>query len=229
MNIALILALISIGLVDSINPSAIVMTIAQLSGRTHVVRNSLAYIVGIFCTYYTLGVVLILAYAKFGSLVSLDVTPITTFFYNPPQWAFTLQGIIGLFTIIYSVFFFKKIENEFKESKTASAKSSILSSFILGIVITGVEAGTAIPYFGAILTLYLSNIGIAQSLILLVMYNLIFVLPPLCIIGLYLIFKDQFQSIINIINQLQVRYTHLVIKYGMIGIGMGLIAGSIIK
>jgi cytochrome c biogenesis protein CcdA len=229
MNISLILTLISIAIVDSINPSAIVMTLVQLNGTKKVIANSLAYIFGIFCTYYTLGIVLIYLYSTVGSNFNVDFTPLTSFFEKPPNWAYWSQLILGIATIIYAIKFYKRADNNSTNTNNKSAKSSIVSSFILGIIITGVEAGTAIPYFGAISALYIANVGMFQSVVLLFFYNLIFILPPLTIVALFVLFRSKFQSVIDSINQFTTKYSYPTLKYGMTLVGLMLIVDSIVR
>jgi cytochrome c biogenesis protein CcdA len=228
MNFSLILTLMSIAIVDSINPSAIVMTLVQLNGTKKVIPNSLAYILGIFCTYYTLGIVLIYLYNTVGSSFKVDFSPIASFFVKPPNWAYWSQLVIGIATIVYAMIFYKRIDNN-STNNIKTAKTSFLSSFILGIIITGVEAGTAIPYFGAISALYIANLGMLQSIILLFFYNLIFILPPLTIVGLFVLFRSKFQTVIDSINQFTTRYSYPTLKYGMTIVGLILVVDSIVR
>jgi cytochrome c biogenesis protein CcdA len=229
MNASLILTLISIALVDSINPSAIIMTLVQLNGTKRVISNALAYILGIFCTYYTMGIILIYLYSSVGSKLNLDFTPITSFFVKPPDWAYWSQFFLGIATIVYAIIFYKRKDSAVESQNNKTAKSSIISSFVLGIVITGIEAGTALPYFGAISALYLANLGMLQSIIILFFYNLIFVLPPLAIVGTYVLFRSKFQSVIKSVNNFTLAYSYPALKYGLVVVGALLIVDSIIR
>ncbi|MGL4759815.1 MAG: GAP family protein [Patescibacteria group bacterium] len=229
MPTPIILTLLSIALVDSINPSAIVMTLVQLNGPKKVVANALSYIFGIFCTYYIIGVILLYAYHVIGSNFKVDLGPISNFFSSPPAWAYLAQFVLGIVMLVYAFIFFRKKDNQFKDENKRSSKSSLLGSFVLGVLITGVEAGTAIPYFGAISTLYIANPGLISSAVMLFFYNIVFVLPPLLIVVLYLMFRSQFGVLIERINLLQSKYSFLLIKYGMIIIGVLLLIDSIVQ
>jgi cytochrome c biogenesis protein CcdA len=53
---------------------------------------------------------------------------------------------------------------------------------LLGVTVTALELPTAVPYFGAIALLTAAKLSTAQWLPLLVIYNAIFVLPPVLLL-----------------------------------------------
>ena len=57
--------------------------------------------------------------------------------------------------------------------------------FLLGATITVVEFSSALPYLGAIAILTNAELSASQWVPVLVVYNLIFVLPPLLVLGMY--------------------------------------------
>ena len=57
------------------------------------------------------------------------------------------------------------------------------SSWLLGASITAVELPTAFPYFAAIATIVGAGVGPAREVLLLVLFNVCFVLPLLAILG----------------------------------------------
>jgi cytochrome c biogenesis protein CcdA len=60
------------------------------------------------------------------------------------------------------------------------------SAFITGASLAAVELPTAAPYFAVIAGIVASNASVAQEIVLLVLYNVAFVLPLLAIIMLVL-------------------------------------------
>ena len=60
--------------------------------------------------------------------------------------------------------------------------------FLLGITITVVEFSTALPYLGAVAILTNAGLTFAQWLPVLPVYNLVFVAPPLLLLGAYRVF-----------------------------------------
>ena len=184
--------MLSMGLLDSLNPSAIAVTIIQLSSDKKPILKALAYILGIFVTYFSLGIVLFGLYSYFGN--NLDFGFLTNLINNPPIWAYYLQLIFGIFLCIYSVFYF--LPKTASKKINMQSKPSLLLSFGLGATITLIESATALPYFGAISTIYLANVGFLTSLILLFAYNIIFVLPPLILVSIYSFFPAKFDIFI---------------------------------
>ena len=229
MNPTLLITLFGIALLDSINPSAVVVTVAQLSCSKKPVANCLAYIFGIYITYLFLGISIYSFYSAFGNSFKIDFNSLINFIDQPPLWAFYLQLVIGISLIVYSIYYFKPRIEEVNDKKftPVESKSSLASSFLLGITVTGVEASTALPYFGAISTLYISNLGFFRSLILLIIYNIIFVLPPLMLVLMYKTFSYKFEESVSKIKSILAKYTHIVLKYGFIILGIYLSIESI--
>jgi cytochrome c biogenesis protein CcdA len=229
MNIALITTLTTIALVDSINPSAIVMTLVLLSSGKNKVLKSLVYVTGIFVTYFAIGSVLLLAYNLFGSSFKFDFNPLTNFIIKPPLWSYYLQLILGCWIVVYAVKYFSKKSNNDSIEPSKSQPKSLLAVFVLGMTITLVEASSALPYFGGISTIFVANLGLLNSLIFLTIYNLVFILPPLAIILIYCFNSNHFERIISRIKCLLQKYSYSVLKYGMIVIGAGLCADSLMN
>jgi cytochrome c biogenesis protein CcdA len=67
---------------------------------------------------------------------------------------------------------------------------------VLGASITAVELPTAFPYFAAIAAIVGSGLGPARDLLLLVMFNVCFVLPLLCIVGTMTFARDSSDRIL---------------------------------
>jgi cytochrome c biogenesis protein CcdA len=68
------------------------------------------------------------------------------------------------------------------------------SSTLLGAMIMAVELPTAFPYFAAIAAIVGSGIGVIRQLSLLLLFNLCFVLPLLCILGTLSVAPDRAQE-----------------------------------
>jgi cytochrome c biogenesis protein CcdA len=70
------------------------------------------------------------------------------------------------------------------------------SSAVLGAVITAVELPTAFPYFAAIAAIVGSGLGIANQAILLVLFNVCFVLPLVGIVATLTFAGDRAQELL---------------------------------
>ena len=71
------------------------------------------------------------------------------------------------------------------------------SSWVLGASITAVELPTAFPYFAAIAAIVGSGFGPMRDLFLLVLFNLCFVLPLLCIVGTLTFAPDRAERLLR--------------------------------
>jgi hypothetical protein len=212
--IQLISILIPIAILDSFNPSAILLTISMLASGTKI-RNILLYIFGIFFTYFGLGAILVIGYQYFGSGFKLDINFVGDYISKPPLWTIMIEFFIGVSLLIYTISQEKSKNLTTKKIKPKTIEQkSMISFFILGVVITGVESTTALPYFGAISTLFLANKGILINLILLGIYNIFFILPALLLIIIRLYYKEKFDRVINSIRTLSNKYIPKVIFWG---------------
>lgn len=167
-------ALGGLALIDSLNPSALIVTLYLLNGPRPV-RAVTAYMAGVFFTYLTVGILLMLG---------LDAL---FFAYRDVLWgpaAYAVQALLGAAMLIYSI-----AADTRKPSETEERLAKVTSPaglVALGSVVTLVELSTALPYLGA--TGLLTTLGwpTLQWLSALVAYNLIFVAPPFVLLGAHL-------------------------------------------
>lgn len=164
MTVILVLGL---AIVDSVNPSALVITIYLLSQSVRA-SSIVAYIAGIFLSYLTMGVVLLAGVDLFDSAIS-------------SRNSYLIEGVIGAVMLGYSLLPMKKERASISVSPPSPGNSVAL--FILGVSVTLLELPTALPYFGAIAILTNADVAIARCLAILVLYNVIFVLPPLLLVA----------------------------------------------
>jgi cytochrome c biogenesis protein CcdA len=65
---------------------------------------------------------------------------------------------------------------------------------LLGVTVTTMELPTAVPYFGAIALLTTADLPMARWLPLLVLYNAIFVLPPVLLLVGHIVFGNRLDA-----------------------------------
>jgi cytochrome c biogenesis protein CcdA len=225
LSTTLIFTVLSIALLDAINPSAIAMTFVILTNKKNQVLKSALYTLGIYLTNLTLGVIVFCGYKYFGSGFKPDFSFVNVLIDKPPLWSLIAELIIGLILIIYTLKRGLKPNSENQKQKSI-AETSIIGAFIIGVVITGVEASTALPYLGAISTLYLNNASILSGIGILLVYNVIFVLPPTLILLSYIIFRKQFASFIPKVNNLVGNFGAQLFFVGSILLGIFLVVDS---
>ena len=177
----MLLGLFALALVDSINPSAIVVTLDLLSGG-RVPAQIVVYVAAIFLTYLTLGVMMMSGIdALLPSLQTM----------GSGRLGLIVQGLIGLAMLLYGILAPTTAKSAPRVEPTASSHAALA---LLGVTVTTMELPTAVPYFGAIALLTTADLPMAQWLPLLVLYNAIFVLPPLLLLVGHIVFGGRLDA-----------------------------------
>jgi Sap, sulfolipid-1-addressing protein len=162
-----------LAVIDSVNPSAIVVTLYLLSTTGSRALVSVAVYVGaIFVTYLLLGAMMVLG---LGSLLpsvggALD-----------GRAGLIVQSLIGLGLLVYAL-----TASTTRQSAPVVARpaaSTYAALVMLGISVTAMELPTAIPYFAAVALISEAALPIGVWAPLLAIYNVIFVLPPLALLA----------------------------------------------
>jgi cytochrome c biogenesis protein CcdA len=182
MSVALLGALLGLALVDCLNPSAIVVTLYLLTTKDYV-RKVLVYLLGVFCVYFGAGILLMLG---LGALLA----NLGQYANNPIVYA--VQGIIGALMLLYGIFAPNKKGEATKPRLPQTQQLGAI--FLLGVTISLIEFATALPYLGAIGLMTNAGLSVAQWLPLLLVYNLIFIAPPLILLGLYKMYGTRLEQ-----------------------------------
>ena len=177
----MLLGLLALALVDSINPSAIVVTLYLLS-RERVPVQVLVYVVAIFLTYLTLGVMM---------MSGIDALLPSLRTIGDGRLGFIAQGLIGLAMLLYAV---RAPATARSAPRVEPSASTFAALALLGVTVTIMELPTAVPYFGAIALLTTADLPISQWLPLLILYNAIFVLPPVILLAGHIAFGKRLDA-----------------------------------
>src|SRR3712207_1283689 len=149
----MLVSLLGLALLDSINPSALAVTIYLLLQGGSYAPRVLTYLSAVFTSYLGIGVLLMLG---LGSVWE----------YVDGPGAYVVQGIAGALLLGYAVF---APEKPRREGKTRTPRSRSLGAiFLLGVTITVVEFSTAFPYLGAIAILADADLAVEKWLPMLV-------------------------------------------------------------
>jgi cytochrome c biogenesis protein CcdA len=169
-----LLSLLALAVVDSINPSAIVVTLYLLT-RDRAAPQAAVYIAAIFVTYFALG-------AAMMSGVAALLPSLTTF--GDARIGLIAEGIIGLGMLTYA---FKAPSTAGAAPAAAPRQSTYAGLALLGLTVTIMELPTAVPYFAAIALLTSAGLSAGGWLPLLLLYNAIFVLPPVLLTAAHVV------------------------------------------
>jgi cytochrome c biogenesis protein CcdA len=187
----MLLGLLALAVVDSINPSAIVVTLYLLS-RERAAAQVVVYVAAIYVTYFTLGAMMLLGFDAL--LPSLNTM-------GSSRLAYIVQGLIGLAMLLYAILAPATARSAPQLEPGASTFAALS---VLGVTVTMMELPTAVPYFGAIALLTAAGLPPAGWLPLLALYNAIFVLPPVLLLVGHLVFGRQLDArYADIKNRLQ--------------------------
>ena len=166
-------SLLLLALLDSLNPSALVVALWLLS-RPQAAPRLLAYVAGILASYLALGIAMMLGFtALSGRLGQALDHPVVL----------VVQGLLGAALLVYAILAPSTAHAAREPDLPATGK--LLGFFVLGMAVTAAELVTALPYFAAITLMIGADLGPTQWLPLLLGYNLIFITPPLLLLGLH--------------------------------------------
>jgi len=181
----LIALVVSIGLADSLNPSTIAPAL-YLAAGDQPRKQVMQFTVAVFAVYFAGGAVIALGPGQ----VLLSLVP------HPGHMArYVIETVAGVVVLIAAGFLWRgraSLAHHELPAPTTDGKSSVL----LGVTITAVELPTAFPYFAAIAAIVGSGFGPGRQLILLVLYNVCFVLPLATIIVTLMVAGDEAERIL---------------------------------
>jgi cytochrome c biogenesis protein CcdA len=186
---------ISIGLADSMNPSTIAPALLLASGqepREHVARFTL----GVFVVYFVGGVAIALGP---GQLI-LSLVP------RPDRNATAaLEVAAGVVMLVVGALLWHH-RDRLRRWELPDASPGSRSSALLGATITAIELPTAFPYFGAIAAIVGSGSGPIRQVILLLIFNVCFILPLLAILAVLEFAGERAQAVLGAGRRFLQRY-----------------------
>jgi cytochrome c biogenesis protein CcdA len=163
---------VSIGFADSLNPSTIAPALYLATGRR--ARGELVrFTAAVFAVYLLGGAIIALGPGQL--LLSLIPSP-------NRHIRFVIELLAGVAMLTAAAFLWK-YRDQLSEREVPTPSPGTRSSAILGGTITAVELPTAFPYFAAIAAIVGSGLDPVRQLMLLLLFNLCFVLPLLGMIG----------------------------------------------
>lgn len=176
---SILVPVFGLALLDSVNPSAIAVTLYLLT-QPRPFSKVTVYMAAVFLVYWMLGILLMAG-------LGLVIQQVGAQLEHPAAYA--IQGLLGALMLIYS------FVADPKPKKEQQPKTQHLGAIaLLGVTITLVEFSTALPYLGAIGLLTQAKLTLAEWLPILLIYNLIFILPPLILLLLYGLFVERMQA-----------------------------------
>lgn len=206
--IRLIGLVVSIGLADSLNPTTIAPALFLATGE-HPRKRVTQFTLGVFAVYLLGGAAIALGPGQL--LLSLVPKP-------DAEDRHLLEIFAGVVMVIAAALLWRN-RDRLADRDPPSVGTSGKSSAVLGATITAVELPTAFPYFAAIAAIVGSGLGPVRQLVLLLLFNLCFVLPLVGIAATLWFAGDRAAEILGRAREvLQRRWPALLA-------GLGLLAG----
>jgi cytochrome c biogenesis protein CcdA len=170
--VRLIALMVSIGLADSLNPMTVGPALFLAAGERG--RRRVAEFTCAVFAVYLLG----------GAAIALGPGQIVLSAFPHPRGggAHILEIVAGTALLGLSIIVWSR-RRRMGRLQAAATNPKVRSSALLGATISAVELPTAFPYFAAIAAITGSGSDVSGRILLLVLFNVCFVLPLLGIIG----------------------------------------------
>jgi cytochrome c biogenesis protein CcdA len=209
---------VSIGLADSVNPSSVGPALVLAAGKEPR-RRVLQFTAGTFGVFLVGGLVLIIGPGQ--AIVSLVPKPDATARY-------ILETIAGAAMLVAGAVLWRRRARILERANAHSARSGRSRSraarnpWVLGVTISLVELPTAFPYFAAIAAIVGSGLGLTRQILLVVIYNVCYVLPLLGIAALLTFFNERAVEILGRVRG------YMRARWPVIAAGIAVIAGAFV-
>jgi cytochrome c biogenesis protein CcdA len=170
----------ALGLADSINPVTILVAVYLGSGPDPA-RRLAGFIAGVFAVYLVGGLALMLGPAELlgQALAGAEI---------PGADAAALVAGTALLVVAVAVWTRRRRLGRMRPPEALVRPGSAL---VLGAVVTFLDLPTAFPYFGAIGVMVSADLPLAAQLVLLGMFNVLYVLPLVLVLLAHLAFGER--------------------------------------
>lgn len=175
MTDALLATIIGIAVLDSVNPTATAIHLYLLSTVKPLPRTG-AFVVGVFGANYLGGLLAVLGLDAVLGRLTADWSGLT---------GVSARWLLGLTLILAGSRLYRRKESQPRVRKPRSLRP--IHAFVLGLAVTGAELPVALPYLAAIAVLAQASLRPVETASALLAYNIVFILPLLVLMALYLI------------------------------------------
>ncbi len=207
--------LVAIAAVDSLNPTATALQVYLLTTPRPIGR-SISFITGIFVAYWAVGLLATLGLARFIQWV----------FEIQSEWMSLIQCILGI-ALLYIGVTLNSFSNAHQPLKNKPNSLKPIHTFFLGMSVTLLESPTAFPYLAAIERIAQAKLSLPDLAGLLSIYNLVFVMPLIGLLGIYITFQSKSTELLKRINQAITTWSPKILRVLLLITGTFLLAEGI--
>ena len=206
---------ISIGLVDSLNPSTIAPALYLAAGERPRIRV-MEFTISVFVVFLA-----------GGALIAIGPGALLRHVIPHPHRTLRQIGeiVAGVLLIAAAVFIWFR-RARLSEHSFPRAEPKRRSTVLLGVTISAIELPTAFPYFAAIAAIVGSGFGAPRQLGLLILFNVCFILPLLVIVVILTVAPKRSTNMLGRARRfIELRWPHflaaLVLVLGIVAIFLG--------
>lgn len=225
----LLTSIITLALIDSLNPSTIAAQIFLLALKKPISRV-VSFILGTFVMYTAFGFIIVFILGE----------PIKGFFYELGSTDYLILLAIGIALIaVGTILGWKRYIGKEGRSKSEGYVKKAMApmmamlktlnpvhTFFFGMASTAFDLPTSAFYFVALASLLEAGVGPFETTSLLILYNLLYILPLIVILLIYMIARDRSGPLMNRINRLIGEWSGRLVISILICIGVILVVFS---
>lgn len=199
--ISTLTVLVVIAVLDSTSmvPIALVPLAAMLAGK-HPYAGALALVAGIGLAYLLAGVVLLLGVSQLFDLLDAYFQRV---WFQPNHLELILQIVIGAVLLVLA---WRLVRARSDAAPPQPQVTGLAGAFSLGVLITLVGLPGAVPYVGAIDQILRADVDLAAAGLLLLAYNLAFLVPLLLLVGARAAFPKQSGKVLDVVGDILARW-----------------------
>jgi cytochrome c biogenesis protein CcdA len=196
----LTLLVASIALADSLNPSTELPAL-YLATTPHAVRKIAAFALGVFLVSFTFGVVVVVGPGQLvlGAVQHVGATA-----------KHAVEALVGAVLILTAIALWRGGQRLTDRIPTGSSMRG-RSALALGAAIMVVELPTALPYFAALAAIVGSDVNLTEQIVMVLVFNVIFLLPVLAILALRMAAGERAEQRIEAVGKWTRRYATTVV------------------
>lgn len=219
----LVLVLTPIALLDStsIIPLCIVVLVILLGGTSPLFRST-ALLAGIFITYLVCGLLVLFGLQSVFDTINAYALKV---WQDPNIEELIFQIFIGLVLVVLGLRIVR--DREQQTEKTAPTAMTASQAFLAGAGMTIVGLPGAVPYLAAIDLILRSDQTTGQEVMVLVVYNIVFVAPLAAVVVLSLVVGERSQHLLHSIRSFFDRWGQRLIVSLMLLLGALLIVDGV--
>jgi cytochrome c biogenesis protein CcdA len=209
--IELLAALLPILLVDVLNPVLFAILVFA-AGSSRPVANATAILLGHTLAYFFAGIA-----------ISFGVEAIMDRLANPQRIDFMISAVVGVLLIVLVI---PTKKNGPPSADEPEWELTPLKCFGFGAVLNFIGIPFALPYFGAVARIMVSDLSSSQALGALLAYNVGYMLPFLLVPGAVAVSGEAAKPMLEKINAWLVKAAELLMPWLFLALGLALVADA---